>query len=279
MSSKKRTQTGNVEIIDRKDVTSSNQEKLQSHLLEESCFAILFPGYREPYLKEIQPHTTQLLKQHGIEYSLDLVRGQMTVKTTRKTRDPYIIIKARDFIKLLARSVPFSNASQILKDDVVCDVIQISTILRKREIFVKRRQRIVGPNGNTLKAIEILTKCKIHVQGGTVSVIEDYKGLKEVRKIVIDCMKNIHPVYHIKQLMIKRELEKNETLKNESWDRLLPQFKKKNTTKRKSKVKEKGDYTPFPPPQKPRKIDLEMESGEYFLRSTKKQRHDDTIQK
>jgi rRNA processing protein Krr1/Pno1 len=35
-----------------------------------------------------------------------------------------------------------------------------------------------------------------------------YKGLKQLRTIIVDCMKNVHPVYHIKALMIKRELAK-----------------------------------------------------------------------
>jgi ribosomal RNA assembly protein len=110
------------------------------------------------------------------------------------------------------------------------------------------------------------------VQGATVSVMGHFKQLKIVRRIVLDCLQNVHPIYHIKELMIKRELLKRPELAAESWDRFLPQFKKRNIKKKKVAKKVEKEYEPFPPAQLPRKIDLMLESGEYFAQEGKKKK-------
>ena len=53
-------------------------------------------------------------------------------------------------------------------------------------------------NHRYIQAIELLTDCYVLVQGNTVAAMGKHKNLKEVRRIVVDCMKNIHPIYRIK---------------------------------------------------------------------------------
>ncbi|XP_008051284.1 KRR1 small subunit processome component homolog isoform X2 [Carlito syrichta] len=237
-----------------KEPTFSKEDNPRG-LLEESSFATLFPKYREAYLKECWPLVQKALNEHHVNATLDLIEGSMTVCTTKKTFDPYIIIRARDLIKLLARSVSFEQAVRILQDDIACDIIKIGSLVRNKERFVKRRQRLIGPKGSTLKALELLTNCYIMVQGNTVSAIGPFSGLKET-------------------LMIKRELAKDSELRSQSWERFLPQFKHKNVNKRKEPKKKsvKKEYTPFPPPQPESQIDKELASGAYFLKANQKKR-------
>jgi ribosomal RNA assembly protein len=72
--------------------------------------------------------------------------------------------------------------------------------------------------------------------------------------------------------MIKRELAKDPKLANQSWDRFLPKLPKKSLSKRRKPhvIHDKKNKPLFPPPQQPRKIDLQMESGEYFLKGWEK---------
>nr|CAD7452843.1 unnamed protein product [Timema tahoe] len=271
-------------------------------LLEESSFATLFPRYREHYLRECWPLVQKSLDEHGINATLDVIEGSMTVRTTPKMWDPYIIIKARDMIKLLSRSVPYEQAVRVLQDEISSDIIKIGSLLRNREKFVKRRQRLIGPNGCTLKSIELLTghsaapkrsdtsvsccasvstthgeayetSCYVLVQGQTVAALGPYKGLQQVRQISEDTMKNIHPIYNIKALMIKRELARDPKLRSENWERFLPKFSGKNVSKRKQPKlkKQKKEYTPFPPPQPESKVDKLLASGEYFLKEEHRQ--------
>merc|ERR1711959_844376 len=90
-------------------------------------------------------------------------------------------------------------------------------------------------------------------------------------KVVEDCFHNIHPVYHVKELMIKKELAENPEMKNEDWSRFLPQFKKQNLKKKKVKIVKKKNQSLFPAQPTPRKEDIMLETGEYFLSEQQRQ--------
>ncbi|KAL7647959.1 UNVERIFIED_CONTAM: hypothetical protein RMT77_001575 [Armadillidium vulgare] len=247
---------------------------MKHHLQEETRFEIAFPKYREKYIKECWPVVKKLFDEHGIKADLNLLEGTMSVATTRKTWDPFIIIKSRDVIKLLGRSVPFEHAVKVLKDDITCEIVKIKNMVRNRERFIKRRQRLIGSNGTALKALELLTNCYVLVQGCTVSVIGPHRGVLEVVNVVKKTMKNVHPINLLKVLMVKRTLAKDPEKKNEDWSRYIPTHVNTNVQRKKpKKIRQKKPYTPFPPEMVESKEDQQMESGRYFIEKEEKSKY------
>ncbi|KAF7257097.1 KRR1 small subunit processome component [Paragonimus skrjabini miyazakii] len=243
---------------DWKEPEFKPEDNVHGRLFALSSYVTLFPKYREKYIKEIWPALKKVLLEYHIRAEVDLAESSMEVRTTPKTYDPFIILKARDVIRLLARSVPFEQAIRVLQDDMFADIIEIN--LANRE---------------TLKALELSTNCYIVIQGKTVSVIGHYEDLKQVRKIVTGCIyDNIHPAYSIKRLLIMKKLKADPTKANISWDRFLPKLTKKVLSRRRKphKIRKKKEYTPFPPAPTPSKIDIELEKGTYFLAEAERKR-------
>ena len=277
-------------------LTREDLPKGQGCCIEESSFTTLFPSYLESHLRSLWNEAQNVLRACEIRGELNLIEGSMTVKTTRKTFDPLAILQARDFIRLLARSVPLSQAQNIFRDEMSYDIIKIGNLVHNTQRFVKRRDRLVGPNGQTLRTLEILTECYVFVQGKTVSVMGPEKGIKQVRRIVLDTMRNIHPVYGLKRLMILKELSSREDLAHEDWSRFLPTYRKAHQKKTKhpksvddntdkpdaegpgAKVRRKREKrkfeerTTFPPLPQPRKEDIAMETGQAFLAPERRKR-------
>ncbi len=68
--------------IDHWNIPKFEKEDNPTGMLEESSFAVLFPKYREKYLREAWPIVTRGLKECGIRCELNLVEGSMSVLGT-----------------------------------------------------------------------------------------------------------------------------------------------------------------------------------------------------
>ncbi|EJW04243.1 hypothetical protein EDEG_01475 [Edhazardia aedis USNM 41457] len=210
-------------------VPEFNDDDYKDEFTEQSEFTVVFPDWRKQYIKDKQEKIEELLTEKKLKLEVNYEDKILKVLTTNKTRDPYIIIKGRDFINLISRGAVFEEATKIFNDNVFCEVINIKQLAKSsnKAVFQNRKHRLEGKNGDTIKALQLLTKTYITMEGKSLCVVGKYKGINEVSDIVEKVFQNQHPVYLLKRLLAKRELENDKEIKDQDWTRLLPEVRSK----------------------------------------------------
>ncbi|KAM0677853.1 hypothetical protein BDAP_001531 [Binucleata daphniae] len=253
-----------------------NDEEIKYGFLEVSKMSIIVPNYRMQYINDNYIEIKKIIENKKLD--TELHDTTFTVMTNTKTRDPYILIKAHEFINLLARGVDIDTASKVLDDKYTSEIVKISNLCANKDTFINRRNRLEGPNGNTIKAIKLITKTEIFVQGKTVCIIGEYKRVREAIDIVEGCFKNLHPVYMIKKLMVKRELEKDKEMENVDWKRFLPEVKTKMKNKRGDGKKKKSSSKNNEDIDQDKIVDEEKQTENNKRKETNKTEESDKIE-
>lgn len=224
---------------------------------EENKLKVLFPGYREKYIEQTSSYIKMALERKKLACEIDLKEKFIEVSTTKKTRDPFIFIKGCEFVRLVCKCVEVEVAMKVLGENYCGELIDIRKMVKSEKVFEKRRDRLIGKDSVTLNALKLLTDCYILVAGKVVAVVGTYDGLSVAKQVITGCMNNIHPVYEIKKMIIKKKLSEDPSKKDEDWSKYMPEMKKTHQKKSKMKVKAKE--------AKEKKKLTKVETGECFV--------------
>ncbi|HTY89994.1 MAG TPA: KH domain-containing protein [Methanocella sp.] len=97
--------------------------------------------------------------------------------------DSFKALKASEVIKAVARGFSPEKALKLLEnEDLVLDVIDLSTMTDSPADLKRLKGRIIGKNGKTREVIEQMTGARISVYGKTVGIIGDSEQLATVRE-------------------------------------------------------------------------------------------------
>jgi len=141
-----------------------------------------------------------LSKKFGVEINIE---GN-EVKISGNTVD---ILKVRDIILAIGRGFSPEHAYALENDDYMIDIINLSSFSPNRQKVI--RSRVIGRGGKIRSAIEDATKCYVSVYGKTISIIGNWKDVKNARKI-IEML--INGAEHTTILKILRDIKKEREL-------------------------------------------------------------------
>jgi len=121
----------------------------------------------------------------GVEIDIHSGSGEVIIESRPKMTDPFLVIKARDFVHAVGRGFNPQVAFALLDEEMYLEIINMKLIVGTNpNKLLRYRGRVIGKEGRTRKIIEETTGTRISVFGNTVGIIGPYERLKVARDAV-----------------------------------------------------------------------------------------------
>nr|BAS01496.1 rRNA processing protein Mis3 [Lotharella vacuolata] len=146
----------------------------------QNIFSILYPKYRESYLIKKWNDIRKIMKKYNLNIEIHKNSRTLIIKNSIYTKDIYLLIKGRDFLRLVVRSVSLSIAKKIFNEGISCCIINMDFFFKKnikheKNLICKwKREYLI------FKVLEFITKCYIIKRGDSISIIGPYKNIKNL---------------------------------------------------------------------------------------------------
>ncbi|KAK9933721.1 hypothetical protein M0R45_020900 [Rubus argutus] len=183
-------------VVEQPKLDHMEVEKVgrSSRTLRVISYTDYFGDYHVPKLIQAWPMVESALEEHGISCKLNLVKHYMRVSTTKRTRDPDIIDRAREFIQVLSKTeVPPPTAIRILNGELHHEYIKTGSQEGglcsihgiKKDRFVRQRTRF----RDNKKELARLLGCGLYLNGNSVTAVGiSLENVKVAKRAVERCI-------------------------------------------------------------------------------------------
>jgi ribosomal RNA assembly protein len=116
--------------------------------------------------KEIEERT-------GTKIEVDSETGEVFITSTKETKDPLAVWKARDVVLAIGRGFSPERAFRLFNEGEILEVVNLTDIVvgNEKNALPRIRGRIIGRKGRTREIIEEMSGADVSVYGKTVAII------------------------------------------------------------------------------------------------------------
>ncbi len=127
----------------------------------------------------------EVMRKTRTKILVDSSNGTVVIEPESSDVPPYLVMKAKEFVRAVAYGFNPEKAMRIIDEDAVLAVIDLKHYVGDSPNHLQRvKGRIIGERGKARRSIEEMTGTDISVYGTYVAIIGDYESVQVAKEAI-----------------------------------------------------------------------------------------------